>query len=305
MGNNSVNLKSKLLHIKNVLNINDLLTRNGDTNDVAKYYKLNKLAYSLFHNKKGFVHMGISDSNSFKEEDLLVQPKIIGKYIEENKAEKVLELAMGKGANSIYLAKKYPNTNFYGMDLENGQLDINKFNKVHNLKVSYGDYHKLDTLTSEQFDVVFVIEALCYSNNKEIVAKEVYKILKNGGIFIVIDGYSNKRVEELNKDELLAKRLTEKGMVVSEFEYISNVKDKIRSVGFNLIEEKDYSKNIIPSLKRFEKLAARTIFKSKIIGKIVNNLLPNEITFNAVSGYLMPRLIEDNIFCYKLLVFKK
>jgi len=249
--------------------------------------------------------MGISTTNSFKEEDLLVQPNIIGKYIEETRAIEVLELAMGKGANSTYLAKKYPNTNFYGMDLENGQLDINTFKDVHNLHVSYGDYHKLDTFPSEKFDIVFVIEALCHSNNKEIVAKEVYKILKNGGIFIVIDGYLNKKVEELTKDELLAKQLTEKGMMVSNFEYINNVKDKIKSVGFNLVEEKDYSQNIIPSLERFEKLAGNTIFKYKIIGKIVDRILPNEITFNAVSGYLMPTLIRNDIACYKLLTFKK
>ncbi len=305
MESNAIRLKSKLSSIENTLNINDLLSRDGNIKDVAKYYKLNKIAYSVFHNKKGFIHMGISTTNSFKEEDLLVQPNIIGKYIEETRAIEVLELAMGKGANSTYLAKKYPNTNFYGMDLENGQLDINTFKDVHNLHVSYGDYHKLDTFPSEKFDIVFVIEALCHSNNKEIVAKEVYKILKNGGIFIVIDGYLNKKVEELTKDELLAKQLTEKGMMVSNFEYINNVKDKIKSVGFNLVEEKDYSQNIIPSLERFEKLAGNTIFKYKIIGKIVDRILPNEITFNAVSGYLMPTLIRNDIACYKLLTFKK
>ncbi len=305
MESNAIRLKSKLSSIENTLNINDLPSRDGNIKDVAKYYKLNKIAYSVFHNKKGFIHMGISTTNSFKEEDLLVQPNIIGKYIEETRAIEVLELAMGKGANSTYLAKKYPNTNFYGMDLENGQLDINTFKDVHNLHVSYGDYHKLDTFPSEKFDIVFVIEALCHSNNKEIVAKEVYKILKNGGIFIVIDGYLNKKVEELTKDELLAKQLTEKGMMVSNFEYINNVKDKIKSVGFNLVEEKDYSQNIIPSLERFEKLAGNTIFKYKIIGKIVDRILPNEITFNAVSGYLMPTLIRNDIACYKLLTFKK
>lgn len=305
MENNSVGLKSKLSRIKNTLKIKDVLSRDGSIQDIAKYYKLNKLSYSIFHNKKGFVHMGISNSNYFKEENLLVQPNIVGKYIEENKATEVLELAMGKGANSTYLAKKYPNTNFYGSDLENGQLEKNAFKNINNLQVRYSDYHTLDSFPTEKFDIVFVIEALCYSNNKEIVAREVYKILKNGGIFIVIDGYSNKRIGELNKDELLAKQVTEKGMMVSNFEYFNDVKDKIKSVGFNLIEERDYSRNIIPSLERFEKLAARTIFKSKVIGKIVNSILPNEITFNAVSGYLMPSLVEDNIFCYKLLIFKK
>jgi len=305
MENYDKELKTKLSNIENVLNVNDLLARNGCTDSIRKYYKLNKLAYSIFHSKKGFVHAGLSESDSFKDEDLLAQPKIIGKYIEENNAKEVLELAMGKGANSKYLAEKYPDVNFYGLDLENGQLDINNFKNIQNLRVSYGDYHKLDSFPDEKFDIIYVIDALCHSNNKDVVAKEVYRVLKNGGLFIVIDGYSGKKTNELNEDEVLAKQLNEKGMMLSSFEYIDNAVDKIKSAGLILVEDKDYSKNIIPSFGRLEKIASKTIFEPRILGKIVDKVLPNEITFNAVSAYLTPVLIRKGIFCYKLLIFKK
>ena len=88
MENYDKELKTKLSNIKNVLNVNDVLARDGGTDSIRKYYKLNKLAYSIFHSKKGFVHAGLSESDSFKDEDLLAQPKIIGKYIEENNAKK-------------------------------------------------------------------------------------------------------------------------------------------------------------------------------------------------------------------------
>ena len=305
MENYDKELKTKLSNIENVLNVNNLLARDGGTDSIRKYYKLNKLAYSIFHSKKGFVHAGLSESDSFKDEDLLAQPKIIGKYIEENNAKEVLELAMGKGANSKYLAEKYPDVNFYGLDLENGQLDINNFKNIQNLRVSYGDYHKLDSFPDEKFDIIYVIDALCHSNNKDVVAKEVYRVLKNGGLFIVIDGYSGKKTNELNEDEVLAKQLNEKGMMLSSFEYIDNAVDKIKSAGLILVEDKDYSKNIIPSFGRLEKIASKTILEPRILGKIVDKVLPNEITFNAVSAYLTPVLIRKGIFCYKLLIFKK
>jgi len=305
MENYDKELKTKLSNIKNVLNVNDVLARDGGTDSIRKYYKLNKLAYSIFHSKKGFVHAGLSESDSFKDEDLLAQPKIIGKYIEENNAKEVLELAMGKGANSKYLAEKYPDVNFYGLDLENGQLDIGNFKNIQNLQVSYGDYHKLDSFPDEKFDIIYVIDALCHSDKKDIVAKEVYRVLKKGGVFIVIDGYSGRRVDELNKDELLAKQLNEKGMMLSSFEYIDDAVDKIKSAGFSLIENKDYSKNTIPSFERLEKIASKTIFKPKILGRIVDKILPNEVTFNAVSAYLTPILIRKGVFCYKLLNFRK
>jgi len=79
MENYDKELKTKLSNIKNVLNVNDVLARDGGTDSIRKYYKLNKLAYSIFHSKKGFVHAGLSESDSFKDEDLLAQPTINGK----------------------------------------------------------------------------------------------------------------------------------------------------------------------------------------------------------------------------------
>lgn len=307
MVNNDIELKTKLANIQRVIKFNELTSRNANIGEVAKYYKLNRVAYSLFHNRGGFIHMGISEGSQFKEPDLLVQPKLIGEYVEKYHAGEVLELATGKGSNSLYLAKKYPNTTFYGLDLPNGQLNINNrlFRGVKNLKMGFGDYHKLNNYETDKYDIVFVIEGLCHSSKKELVANEVLRLLKKGGLFIVIDGFLNKEVNELNKDELLAKQLTEKGMMVESFENIDEVKEKIKSIGFNLIYERDYSGNIVPNLARFEKLAGNAIFRYPTLGKLVNKALPNEITFNAVSGYLMPTLFRNRVACYKLLVFQK
>ncbi len=56
------------------------------------------------------------------------------------------------------------------------------------------------------FDVVFVIEALCYSTQKKQVLKEVKRVLKKDGIFIVIDAFARKHTEELTPHEKLAKQ---------------------------------------------------------------------------------------------------
>jgi ubiquinone/menaquinone biosynthesis C-methylase UbiE len=304
---NAIALITKLSNIQKVFRVNDLIIRNGDVKEVAKYYKLNRFAYNLFHNKGGFIHMGISENGKFHVSDLLVQPDLVGKYIEKYKVKTVLELASGKGSNILYLAKKYPDTTFCGLDLPNGQLNLNNpwFKEVRNLEVGFGDFHNLGKYAPGKFDIVFIVEALCHSDRKEIVAKEVFRVLKDGGLFIIFDGYLNKTLIELSKEELLAKQLTEKGMVVNNFENVDEVIQKIVSAGLQLIEEKDYSNNIIPNLEKFEKLAGNTIFKHPLLGKVINKILPNEITFNAVSGYLMPTLIRDGIASYKLLVFQK
>lgn len=56
----SSNLKHKLNQIKKVFDLNDLLALHPDKEYIQKYYKANKLAYSLFHTYSDKIYMGIS-----------------------------------------------------------------------------------------------------------------------------------------------------------------------------------------------------------------------------------------------------
>jgi len=300
-------LEERLKRVKQVFDIAKILSIRPDPISIARYYKVNKSAYVLFHNPNGFVHMGISRDLKYSHDDLLEQPKLVAKYIEQLNARNVLELATGKGASSAYLAKKFPNIKFAGIDLPSGQLDVakKKARKTSNFFPVEGDYHNLERYPDNHFDVVFVIEGLCYSERKDQVADEVWRVLRNGGIFIVFDGYLGRSESSLNTNEQLAKRLTERGMMVDTFERCEDVKEKILSAGFAVIHEEDVSKFVMPTLRRFEKLARRVVFAHPKMGRFVARLLPNEFTFNAVSAYLMPLLIELGVAKYAVLVVKK
>ncbi len=302
----SMNISKKTEKIQKIFDVEKLLAKNTDTKSIAKYYKINKLAYSLFHNNQNLVHMGISRDGTYKKEDLLEQPNLVKKYIKKTNARKVLELATGKGANSLYLAKEFPNVQFIGLDLPEGQLPPAKKSakKTSNFTVVQGNFHNLQHFEEKSFDLVFIIEALCYSTKKEVVAKEVNRILKGKGIFIIADGYLGKKEESLKENELLAKKLVEKGMLVNKFENYKTVKNKITKAGFTLLEEEEVSEFILPTLYRFEKLA-RVAFQSTLFAKILVKTLPNAFTHNAVSGYLMPNLVKKGIAKYFLSVFEK
>lgn len=275
--------------------------------NIAHYYAINRVPYFLFHNTDGFVHMGMSIGAQFKEEDFLEQAKIVSSYLKED--DKVLELALGKGSNSAYLAKKLPRTSFFGIDLDGGQLApaVKQAKKLSNFFPESGDYHDLSRYADNQFDCVFVIEALCHSVNKIKVIKEVQRVLKNGGYFIIIDGYAARSESELSSDELLAKHLTERGMMVADFEEYSKVREKLISSGFKLIMEENATEKILPTLKRLEeRKLTRWFFASPNLGKLITKVLPMAFTGNAVSAYLMRILCENqDVFCYWVTVAKK
>lgn len=299
-------LSFRLNQIKKVFNTDTIIHIQPTTALIANYYKVSKLAYSLFANKN-FIHMGISRNGKYSEKDLLEQVKLVDKYIKRLKAKRVLELATGRGANSEYLAKKYPDIAFDAVDLADGQIDFAfaKAKKLKNFHPQEGDYHDLSGYPNNSFDIIFIIEALCHSTNKKKVFREVNRILKNKGIFMIFDGYSGKKESLLTTEELLAKKLTEKCLAVPSFDYYQEFKDMLLKAKFKVLEEEDASQLIIPTLEKLE-TQAKLYFKipSSIL-KVINKFLPALAINNVVPGYLMPILGKLRITKYMILVVSK
>lgn len=167
--------------IKANFDVNSIIKKKQKSKDVKSYYLSNHLAYLLFHNWSGFMHMGISKNGKYRKEDLLVPLNIINSYINQVNSKRVLELGAGNGSNSAYLARKNKDVQFIAIDLSK---DAPKRHRaIKNFKQELGDYHNLSKLEDETLDVVFAIEALCHSSNKIIVLQEVYRKLKSGGGF--------------------------------------------------------------------------------------------------------------------------
>ena len=149
-----------------------------------------------------------------------------------------------------------------------------------------GDFHNLQKYERNSFDLVFVIEALCHSDNKEKVLQEVHRVLKKDGIFIVIDGFAGKPESEMPEDEKLAVKLIEKGMRVGRFEYFVDFQKMLAGAGFEIIEQIDLSREVQPTLKRLERRASVPMSLPPLIAKRILELLPSEFTHNTASGYL-------------------
>lgn len=297
-------LSRKLRKIEKIINIKKILARDADNpKNIAKYYKKNRLAYSLFNSHNGFVHMGISDNDSFTDADFYKQAKIVSEQIGEVKAKNVLELAPGKLATLNYLAKEKSNVDFYGIDLPNGQFVAKSH--IPNIKLTYGDYHDLSNYSNESMDIVYVIEALCHAHNKDKVIAEVFRVLKKDGRFIVIDGYFSKVREGLSNDEKIAIQLVTKSMMVTDRQQQYDMFcSLIEKNNLKILNSIDFSQNILPSLRRLEYTAFR-FMKHPILANIITSLAGDIVTANSVAGYLMPTCVEDGLFEYRYTLCQK
>lgn len=303
---NQKRIEQRLKEINNVIPFRILLDRHADDKKaIAQYYRLNRLAYRLVNSRRGFVHMGISRGSTFDEDDFLEHARIISsEYLEKIHNGHILELAAGKAATTKYLAGIYKHAHFTGLDLPHGQLNIHS-SQLPNLDLVEGDYHDLSRFAANSFDIIYIIEALCHAHDKTKVIKEVERILKPNGVFIIFDGYISQSQAVMSQVENLVADLIYSSMMVTKSDHLySDLRNNLETSGFIMIDEENLSRNVLPSMKRLESKAAK-YFKHPRLARLSNRIVPIEVTGNAVAAYLMPLSVEAHLFQYWLTVAKK
>lgn len=298
-------LSPKINSVRKVFDIDKVLGTKITKGYISRHYNLNKITYSIFHNPD-FTHFSISRNGQFSKEDYLEAPNLVAKYIKDLNAKRVLELATGRGGSCLYLAQKFPSVEFEGVDLSETQLSFafKKAKLVNNYRPQQGDFHNLEQFASSSFDIVFVIEALCYSSQKNKVFDQVRRVLKKKGVFIVFDAYTKRNISNLSSEELLAKKLVERGWALENFQNYQDFSDEALNSGFKIVYEEDVTKYLSYTLNKFNRLA-RMFFKYPTFAKTLSKILPYEVTYNAITGLLLPSTIEANIHCYYITVLKK
>lgn len=292
-------LQKKLRKIGAVFDIDQVAGLRTDTEYVKRYYQVNKIPYTLFHTTTNFLHMGVSASKRFKSSDLEYQTKEVEILASTKRAEQILELAGGRGANSAWLARRRPEWKYVVTDISETQIQFAKKveQKYPNIAARLLDFHDLGMFENSTFDFVFIIEALCYANDLEQVLSEVYRVLRPGGTFLVFDGYRERPEQELTKDEAVAALMLERGMAVSQFKYYSDFRIAATKAGFSVECERNLTDFVIPTMMRFE-LLAKFYFRFPTIARGVAKVLPEEFLYNAVSGYLFPIMMHRKAFSY-------
>jgi SAM-dependent methyltransferase len=295
------NLERYLKQITNIFDTSQIIDAPHEKPQVINYFLLNKLWYRLGLTWEGFFHCGISYDAKCRRGDFRQQALMIEKSIIDHNARNVLELGYGLGPNSAFLAMRNPDVTFEAIDISNKPL--RRFAQIPNLHFSFGDYHDLRQFNDNSFDIVFVIEALCYSTNKLHVLREVKRKLKEGGLFIVFDAYTRNRVNPLSPSEKLMWQLIFRGCALETFERVNDVEDAMGNE-FSIVTAQDLTPCVLPSLEMQES-KARHYFNHPTIARAINKVVPFDVIKNLPMVLLMPTSVQRQIGCYYLHALKK
>lgn len=163
--------------------------------DIERYYDQTEVHYRMFWNLKKSMglHYGIWNSNTKNIQEAILN---VNEYLmnlgEIKQSDLVLDAGCGIGGSSIYLAKKIK-CQTKGITLSRKQAEtaasLAKKNKVDHLcEFMQMDYSKTD-FEDNTFDIIWFIESFGSAQDKGLVFKELYRILKPGGKILMAETF--------------------------------------------------------------------------------------------------------------------
>lgn len=184
-------------------------------------------------------------------------------YAEPMKGEICVDLGSGRGTDVLRMAESVGETGFvYGIDISDGMLDkarknAEKFNAT-NVKFIKSELEKLE-LPNNLADLIISNCTLNHALDKQTVWNEIYRILKNGGRFVISDIYSTTQVPDEYRNDPVAVAECWAGSVTRD-EYLKHLKN----AGFSSV---DIIEESAPYNKGKIKVASWTIAAKKPSGK--------------------------------------
>lgn len=109
------------------------------------------------------------------------------------------------------------------------------------------------------FDAAFAFEATCHAPDKARVYGEAARVVKPGGLFAVYEWCVTPVYDDNNPEHDRIRFGIEKGNALPRLATFDEVKDGMRSVGFDIVEERDRALDSDPFLQWQSSLSERSL----------------------------------------------
>jgi len=151
------------------------------------------------------------------------------------------DLGSGRGNDVMRLADLAGESGFaYGIDMSDGMLEKAR-KSAHKFGIKNVDFIRSELeelkLENDSIDVLISNCTLNHADDKDLVWKEIFRVMKNGGQFVVSDIYSTETVPEKYRNDPQAVAECWAG-AVTRGEYIGTLKNA-GFPDFEIIEESD------------------------------------------------------------------
>jgi ubiquinone/menaquinone biosynthesis C-methylase UbiE len=299
-------LSRRLKKLDRVFSIEKIRAEGMGASEVIAYYEECSPAYRKHHSKEGSMHLAISPGR-FRADGFFGQLDRISASWPAEPPRAVLELGFGQGFNLAYLAPRFPEVQFSGIDLTptHPGLARSRLDRLgmRNVVLTEGDFHALP-YADASFDHVYAVEVFCYARDLKQALSEVARVLRPGGTFRLFDGYLARRPDTFSAEEALAAELLAKGMALESFQLVDDVVATAHSVGLTSPVVVSLDAEVAPNLKKLERLTGAVIRFPWIGRRALAKRSPMRGR-NVISGYLMYATVALGLTTYREILLHK
>jgi len=158
----------------------------------------------------------------------------------ENK--RVLEIGCGNGVQSMHVLEECRPGSITGIDLNHSNIFIAKHEKarkgLENIEFFEDNSQVLRHFSKAEFDAIYCIESAFHYPDKHAFLKQLYRVLKPGGRFLIADILARKGKSQ-RKTGWWQRRMS-----LYHWE-LTDYLDSIRNAGLTLTEQEDITEKVI------------------------------------------------------------
>ena len=170
---------------------------------------------------------------------------------------RVLEVGCGNGSQSLYMAERHNPVKVTGIDLipANIQIAMGQHVNGHPVEFNVDDAQQLQTIPSGSIDFLICVESALHYPQKELFIKQVKRVLKPGGRFVIAD-IVNKYAGRKYPSASWKEKMVYFHWTVDEY------KTAFREQGLELTYEEDLTANVIKGYDNYGRWVSREVTKS-------------------------------------------
>lgn len=167
----------------------------------GQYYDSMNMALKRLNNEYTMLHYPffVKESDSFMQAQKNLTDYCIS-LLNPLQNKEILEIGCGNGVQALYIYSKFGPSRITGIDLNKANIEIANSEKdrvkINNVQFLVDDAQCLTQIPSDSIDILLNIESAFHYPDKSAFLKEVYRVLKPGGQYLIADILSRRKKRE-------------------------------------------------------------------------------------------------------------